>query len=408
MNGWTGGQYSLVRVLFGAYLCARFAALPFINDLDAWALVDGDVGPLLRLFPNVLMLADGPAVVASLILVGWVASIFLAIGYRDRYAAIAICYVLVCLFGRNSMSADPSLLIIGILLLVHACLPRAPYGAQEARARIDPSGGWHFSPSIFRLLWILMALLYSAGGLAELGSSRWRDGTALSHVLEGPMARPGWLNNILTGLPDGVLRAATWTVLALDLGFVLFALIPRLRPFAWSALLLMHIGLIAVIDNENASLAFVMLHLFTFDPRWVRPRHEGAAPTLFYDGTCGLCHSTVRWILAEDSAERVRFAPLQGETFVSSVPAELRGTLPDSVVLQRADGTLAVRSRAVLELMGGLGGLWGAIAWVSGVIPAPIADLAYDLVARQRRKLWARPNDLCPLLPPQHTGRFLA
>src|SRR5687768_10489456 len=37
-------------------------------------------------------------------------------------------------------------------------------------------------------------------------------------------------------------------------------------------------------------------------------------PLVLYDGTCGLCARSVRWILRHERDHALRFAPLQGET----------------------------------------------------------------------------------------------
>src|ERR1043165_6824009 len=83
----------------------------------------------------------------------------------------------------------------------------------------------------------------------------------------------------------------------------------------------------------ESKVGLVLLHLITCDPDWLPPR-GGAPDRVFYDGTCGLCHRLVRFVLAEDRTGRVAvFAPLQGETLTSELsPAELR-LLPDSVVV---------------------------------------------------------------------------
>ena len=36
-------------------------------------------------------------------------------------------------------------------------------------------------------------------------------------------------------------------------------------------------------------------------------------PLILYDGVCGLCHASVRWLMKRDRG-RLRYAPLQGET----------------------------------------------------------------------------------------------
>ncbi len=71
---------------------------------------------------------------------------------------------------------------------------------------------------------------------------------------------------------------------------------------------------------------------------YIMPREAPATDTIYYDGSCGLCHRWVRFVLAADTNGRLfRFAPLQGETFQAKVADGARAALPDSVVVQRAD-----------------------------------------------------------------------
>jgi predicted DCC family thiol-disulfide oxidoreductase YuxK len=130
-------------------------------------------------------------------------------------------------------------------------------------------------------------------------------------------------------------------------------------------------------------------------------------PVLFYDGGCGLCHGAVRLLLRLDTAGRLRFAPLRGETFAALVPARDRPRLPDSLVLYTSDGRLLLRSRAVvaaLRLAGG-GGAW--LARAASLLPASLADRLYDVVARGRSRLFASPRDACPVPPGPWRGRIL-
>lgn len=127
---------------------------------------------------------------------------------------------------------------------------------------------------------------------------------------------------------------------------------------------------------------------------------------IFYDGNCGLCHGAVRFLVRRDRAGRLRFAPLGGETFAALVAPEVQASLPDSLVLQAEDGRLYVRSTAVLRAMRELGGGWALLARAGALVPAAVRDAAYDCVARLRRRLFARPAQSCPLLPPGLAKRF--
>ena len=137
---------------------------------------------------------------------------------------------------------------------------------------------------------------------------------------------------------------------------------------------------------------------------------------LLYDGFCGFCNGTVRFILARDRAGTMRFAPLDGD-FARAVLARhpaLAGV--DSLVLvereERGEGTgesgaerVSVRSEAVLRIAEYLGGGW-VIAAVLRVVPRPLRDWGYDLFARVRYRLFGR-LPTCPVPPLAVRARFL-
>jgi predicted DCC family thiol-disulfide oxidoreductase YuxK len=128
---------------------------------------------------------------------------------------------------------------------------------------------------------------------------------------------------------------------------------------------------------------------------------------VFYDGHCGLCHRTVKFVLKQDHAgSAFRFAPLQGETIKSLVTPKQRASLPDSFVVLTCDGTLLTRSNASLYVMGRLGGGWRLLANILALIPRTLRDIVYDLVARVRYRVFGRQDDLCPVVPPALRARF--
>jgi len=128
--------------------------------------------------------------------------------------------------------------------------------------------------------------------------------------------------------------------------------------------------------------------------------------TLFYDGHCGLCHWSVRFLVRHDRAGAFRFAPLQGPTFGSALTRDERAGLPDSMVLRTSDGRLLLRSDAWVYILRRLGSGWRVLAAVVAVVPRPVRDWAYDLIARVRTRVFGRRDDLCPVLPPELRGRF--
>ncbi len=129
--------------------------------------------------------------------------------------------------------------------------------------------------------------------------------------------------------------------------------------------------------------------------------------TVFYDGNCGFCHWSVKLLLSADRRGCLfRYAPLGGDTFRACVPEAERMRLPDSLVVLTAGGVLLLRSAAVLHLLRRLGGWWRVSAFFLRFLPRPIRDRLYDSFAAVRLRLFRRPNESCPLLPPSLRTRF--
>lgn len=130
-------------------------------------------------------------------------------------------------------------------------------------------------------------------------------------------------------------------------------------------------------------------------------------PILFYDGNCGLCHGAVLFVMKRDAVGVFRFAPLQGETLQQLVSAEVRAVLPDSLVLWQEDGTLLIRSRAVVAMLKRLPRPWPVMGFLLGILPRFLRDFGYDCVAKVRHRLFKKPGGACPLVPPELRDRFL-
>lgn len=134
------------------------------------------------------------------------------------------------------------------------------------------------------------------------------------------------------------------------------------------------------------------------------------SPVLLYDGVCGFCDGTVRFILARDAGGPMRFAPLQGEFAAVLLRNEPRLRSMDSLLLVSTDNhgvrRIAVRSDAALGIAGYLGGPWALAARIARLVPRPLRNAAYDLFARFRYRLFGR-FDACILPAPDVRDRFI-
>ncbi len=129
---------------------------------------------------------------------------------------------------------------------------------------------------------------------------------------------------------------------------------------------------------------------------------------VFYDGACGLCHGAVAFLARRDPEGRVfRFAPLGGATFRDRLPEAQGAGLPDSLALLTPEGDLLFRSGAVIRALRTLGGPWAILGRGLQLLPRPLRDGGYDLVARVRHRLFRKPEQACPTLPRDLQDRFL-
>jgi predicted DCC family thiol-disulfide oxidoreductase YuxK len=387
-NGWTGGQYSIFRVILGISVCAWSVAT--ILPLQSAASESSSEWRILTALLTII-----PAL-----------SVLLAVGWRDQMAA-ALIAILSMFFLKDFPSlATRQLFPLAFLLVFHASLPPAPYGSLAARGRLDPGNGWEFRPAIYSMGWLWLVAL---------------------HLFRPPMYAE---------------IVAVILVLLL-----IMTLVPRWALWCWCGLFLILIGRIAVEPRVEYALSIFLFQLFTFDPAWIPPlplsstskrtereqeavyvsRETQAAPSspsplpvttdtgdennkpehIFYDGHCGLCHRCVRFVLAEDrEGKTFRFAPLDSDAFRAAVTEEERKNLPDTIVVRTADGRTLIQSQAVLYIMQRLGGLWRLIATLVLVIPAGLLNTVYAGVARIRRHVFAAPAEACPILPKHLRGRF--
>jgi predicted DCC family thiol-disulfide oxidoreductase YuxK len=137
--------------------------------------------------------------------------------------------------------------------------------------------------------------------------------------------------------------------------------------------------------------------------------HRGAdlpvAPLVLYDGDCGLCARSVRWLLDHELDHDILFAPLQGPTAARA--RERYPRIPQSVdsVVYIDGGRAHLRSKAMLHAASHLRSPWRwgyAMRWFPGVI----LDLAYRVVAAVRHRVWGH-ADACRVVTPEQRRRFL-
>lgn len=126
-------------------------------------------------------------------------------------------------------------------------------------------------------------------------------------------------------------------------------------------------------------------------------------PVIIFDGHCRLCHWSVQFVLRHDHKRLFRFATLDSD-FAKELAAKDLAVGGDSVLLWD-NNRLYERSTAVIQMLRLLGGFWQLNAvWL--IIPAFVRNWGYDLIARNRYRVFGK-FDSCPLPSPESQARFL-
>jgi predicted DCC family thiol-disulfide oxidoreductase YuxK len=135
--------------------------------------------------------------------------------------------------------------------------------------------------------------------------------------------------------------------------------------------------------------------------------HSQGAHLVLYDGVCGLCNGLVQFLLKHDHRAVFSFAPLQSATGKAMVarwggnPEEL-STFYVVADFRAPDARAVTKSEAALFVARELGWPW-KLARAAGVLPRPFRDRLYDLVARNRYRVFGR-YEQC-LIPAEDSRR---
>ncbi|NQU70497.1 MAG: DUF393 domain-containing protein [Rhodospirillales bacterium] len=398
-NNWTGGQYSVFRFLFGVTLFVYFI---YSSIWSKAGLSGKGMTPVTDFSP-------------ALVVWFWIASAFalaLAVGCRDRLAAILMMLVLagLGLVGwpplASRLDLHYSFLLVGWMLLAHAFMPSAPYGSASAYNRADPGGGWRMPPGLFLASWIVLALVYWSGAQPRPMSAFWMTGDLIQHVLNDPLARDWFLRDIVLGFPTIILQILSWFFGVAALLFAPLCLLKWLHPWLWSIMLSVQIGIGFFLNLPELTIPMLLFHMFTFNPLWLKPISLTGA-TVFFDGTCALCHGCVRFLLSEEPAGTLKFSPLQGTLYATTVSEAQRQDLGDSFVVVTPDGKMLSEADAAIYLLNAIGGLWRLLSHGMKLVPPRLRNWAYHAVGNRRFRIFGAKTDLCPLTPPEMKDRIL-
>jgi predicted DCC family thiol-disulfide oxidoreductase YuxK len=132
---------------------------------------------------------------------------------------------------------------------------------------------------------------------------------------------------------------------------------------------------------------------------------EHNRPILLFDGLCNLCNGFVNFVLKHDTEKIFLFASLQSKSAQDLLSRfGLQSSQMSSVVLIKGE-SFYLQSTAALRIMDRLAWPYRALT-ICMLIPAPIRDLAYTLIAKNRYRIFGK-RESCMMPTPELAARFL-
>lgn len=126
---------------------------------------------------------------------------------------------------------------------------------------------------------------------------------------------------------------------------------------------------------------------------------------VLFDGTCAFCEGSVRFIAKRDPRGYFRFGASQSASAVALLAEHgITRDAARSIVLIEG-GQVYLRSTASLRIARRLGFPW-SLAGVFLIVPRPIRDAVYRIVAAVRHRL-AGSSNACEIPPPEIRERLI-
>lgn len=125
----------------------------------------------------------------------------------------------------------------------------------------------------------------------------------------------------------------------------------------------------------------------------MNPRDDSCV--LLFDGRCPLCDGAARFLLRRRARRPFRAIPFQSPRAVELLLSHAAAADPERSIVVIEKGEVLLRSDALLRIARRLGFPWNLLA-VGALLPRPLRDSLYDLVANRRYALFGRMDSCSP------------
>ena len=110
---------------------------------------------------------------------------------------------------------------------------------------------------------------------------------------------------------------------------------------------------------------------------------------VLFDGICNLCNASVRFISKHDKNSKIHFASLQSETAKQLLVNKAIDTKKIDSIIFISDEKIFFKSNAAIEIAKMLDGFPNYLKYFQ-FIPRAIRDIVYDLIAKNRYRLFGK------------------
>ena len=126
---------------------------------------------------------------------------------------------------------------------------------------------------------------------------------------------------------------------------------------------------------------------------------------ILFDGVCNVCNGFVNFLIPRDEKDQFQFGSLQSQK-VKELLNQYHYDADDlSTVILIENNKLYPQSTAVLKIFRQMNGAW-PLMYTFIIIPKPIRDFVYQLIARNRYTLFGR-KDSCMVPTPEWQAKFV-
>lgn len=259
MSAYSWRQFQVWRIVLGAFLFIHFARiLPYAGELfsgeglfPAASFRQFGAPTIFRYFDSVIFCQFFLAGACAL-------SLAFAAGCQRRICGFLLWVALTQLCSKNFFYYELEFGPIGWLLLASSLIPE-PKGKAEnfSMPAIIYWGGW-----------LVLALSYTASGVAKLSSGAWLDGSAIQFVLSANSSRLP-LTLVSTHWLHFPMMLVTWTILSLEILALPLVFFPRGRKLFWFAMVFAHTGIGVTTLLTELSIGMLIFYLFLWDRRFL-------------------------------------------------------------------------------------------------------------------------------------------